>query len=36
MGQVLKRGLLQGRELVGDGRIMGAQASVHYKLAEVG
>ena len=35
MGQVLHRGLLQGRESVGGGRIMGAEARVHNKLAEV-
>ena len=36
MGQVLHRGLLQGLEPVGGGRIMGAEAGVHHKLAEVG
>ena len=35
MGQVLQRGLLQGREPVGGGRIMGAEAGVHNKLVEV-
>ena len=35
MGQVLQLGLLQGREPVRVGRIMGAEAGVHNKLAEV-
>ena len=35
MGQVLHWGLLQGPEPVGGGRIMGAEAGVHNKLAEV-
>ena len=35
MGQILHWGLLQGREPVGDGRIMGVEANVHNKLAEV-
>ena len=35
MGQVLQQGLLQGREPVGGGRIVGAEADVHNMLAEV-
>ena len=35
MEQILQRGLLQDRELVGGGRIMGAQVSVHNKSVEV-
>ena len=35
MGQVLHWDLLQGREPVGGGRIMGTVAGVHNKLAEV-
>ena len=35
MGQVLHWGLLQGLE-PGGGRIMGAEAGVHHKLADVG
>ena len=36
MGQVLHRGLLQGREPMGFGRSVGAETSVYNELAEIG